>query len=318
MKYLITGSTGLIGSALVRELLSSDDNIICCPVRNVPKARSMLGDSDRLVIIDTDLLNIKEKIIDNFDFIIHCASPTASLFFVEHPVETIRFGIESTTSILDYAKIHKVKSMVYLSSLEVYGTIIDDSEPLTEEKQGYINPLDIRSSYNIAKKACETICFAYFKEYNIPVKIARLTQTISHNVSINDNRVFAQFGRKAAFNEDIELHTTGESARQYIFIDDAVRAILTILFEGENGEAYNVANDTSYISAKDMAYFVQNNFNPSGKVIFQLKDNMGYAPTTKIRLDVSKLYKLGWKPKYGLYDMYNAMIEKIRESAKYQ
>lgn len=312
-KYLVTGATGLIGSALVK-YLSKENNEVFCPVRSVKKANAIFNDREycNVDFIETDIHSYLLSSIEKFDYIIHCASPTSSLYFVENPVETIRFGIDSTISILDYSKLHLVKSVVYLSSLESYGTVTDASLSIDEDFQGYVNPLDTRSSYNLVKRTCECLCHSYYKEYGVPVKIIRLTQTISPNIQDSDMRVFAQFAKMAAEGRDIELHTDGTSARQYIYIEDAISAIMTVLLKGEPGDAYNAANDETYISAKDMAEFVQQNFNPSGKVIFRLRKDMGYAPPTKIRLNTDKLKSLGWSAKVSLQDAYCSLIDNLK------
>lgn len=316
-KFLITGSTGVIGSALVKKLLSCRNNAIICPVRNKNKALSLFSEnlknaSGRLDIVECKLEEYLDSIDFSADYIIHCASPTSSKFFVEKPVETIMFGILTTSSLLRYSCNHDVKSIVYLSSLEVYGTVTNDSLPITENYQGYVNPLDVRSSYNMVKRMCENICFSYYKEYKVPVKIIRPTQVISNIISNDDNRIFAQFGRKAATGEDIELHTNGDSARQYVYIDDAIEAILTVLFRGKDGDAYNLANEKSYVSAREMANFVQNNFNPQGKVKINMRDDMGYAPMTRLRLDTTKLKELGWNPQTSLFDMFRNLIDNLK------
>ena len=244
------------------------------------------------------------------DYIIHLASPTASVFFVEHPVETLRTSIEGTTVVLEYAKAAKIKSMVFASSLEVYGTNEDD-RPIDESFQGYVDPLDVRSSYNIGKRAAESFCHAYAKEYGVPVKIARLTQTTGAGISKDDNRVIAQFARLTTENKDIILHTTGESARPYCYTTDAVSALLYILLKGETGEAYNVANEKTYISARGMAEFLKENFNSNINVRMELNGNMGYAPTTKLQLSSKKLRSLGWEPQYQLYDIFEHLIQSI-------
>lgn len=313
-KFLVTGATGLIGSALVKRL-ASDGMEIFCPVRSIEKAKSVfpLTVFNAVEWKESPLEVFLGHLSKGFEYIVHCASPTASRYFVEKPVETLRFNLETTTALLEYARKQDVRGMVYLSSLESYGTILDDAESVTEDVQGYVNPFESRSSYNVAKRTCESLCHAYAAEYGVPVKVVRLTQTISPDVGENDMRVFAQFARHAAKGEDIELHTEGRAARPYIHVDDAVDAILCVLEKGKPGEAYNAAREDSYISARDMAKFVQNNFNPSGKVVFHLRNDMGYAPTTKLRLNTDKLRELGWEAKHGLHEMFGDLISRMKE-----
>ena len=316
--FLITGATGLIGSVMVKCLLELNKQKqlgikIIAVVRNLEKAQQVFA--DEYAEIDFRKLNLiditAERISDSVDYIVHLASPTASKYFIEHPVETLRTAVEGTTAVLEYAKNVQIGGMVYASSLETYGSNHTD-EWLNEVFQGYVNPTEVRSCYNIGKRTCECLCHAYAKEYEVPVMMARLTQTFGAGVSESENRVFAQFARSAIKGEDIELHTTGESAKPYCYTTDAICAMLYLLLKGEKGEAYNIANKDSYISIRDMAYLVKDEFNPNLKVVIAPKENQGYAPETKLKLDTSRIEALGWKPVYGLKEMFCKLIDSLR------
>ena len=214
--FLITGATGLVASTLVQCLAALRPNVkITIPVRDKKKARCIYGDiANRLEIVECNLSEWVEALDRNFDYVVHCASPTAGDYMVKYPVETFCFAYDSTRALLDYCNRNDVKSMVYVSSLEYYGQILSD-KIITEDVQGYIDPVSPRSSYPMGKRTAEYLCVAYATEYNIPVKIARLTQTFGAGVSKDDNRVFAQFARSIINGTDIVLHTTGESAKPY-------------------------------------------------------------------------------------------------------
>lgn len=309
--FLITGATGLIGSSLIHCLLALNRDIhIFAPVRNKEKAEKIFDEkTDNLSIIDCDLLNCDYDKIGNVDYIIHCAAPTSSKYFVEYPVETINMIYRCSYGLLEYAKLHSVKGFVCLSSLEVYGGVSDDSILMTEDFQGYIDPMSVRSSYPIAKRAVECLCRSYAMEYNIPVMVARLTQTTGAGIDTNDNRVIAQFARMAAKGDDIILHTTGKSSRPYCYTMDAISAILYILLRGEKGEAYNVANEDTYISVIDMGQYLCDEFNPNIKLRIDYQEGMGYAPETYLHLSTEKLRNLGWNPKYGLKDIFTRLLK---------
>ena len=312
--FLITGATGLIGTSLIRCLLALDKGIrIIAPVRNKEKAMAMFGDVlDRVEWMECDLALCDYDHVGKVDYVIHCAAPTSSKFFVDSPVETIRVIYEATASLLNFAYRQSIKGFVYLSSLEVYGSGLPDIK-ITEDMQGYWDVMNIRSSYPVAKRAVENLCCAYASEYGVPVKIARLTQTTGSGMVKDDNRVVAQFARLAAKGEDIVLHTTGESARPYCYTTDCISALLYILLKGKNGEAYNVANDSTYISARGMAEFLRDNFNPAIDVRVELNDNMGYAPASKLNLSTEKLRALGWQPRYDLKQLFERLITYLSE-----
>lgn len=312
--FMITGATGLIGSTLVKYLLSLNLGArIVIPVRNKQKAIDLYGDfANQLDIIQCNLLEYLTNMNVSFDYIIHCASPTAGSYMNEHPVETFELAVESTRTLMKYACIHKVKSLVYVSSLEYYGQNFDDSI-ISEDFQGYVDATSARSSYPMGKRAAEYFCFAYAHEYGVPVKVARLTQTFGAGVAKDDNRVFAQFARSVIAGTDIVMHTKGESAKPYCYTTDCASAILTILLKGTNGEAYNVANQDTYISIYEMACFLRDNFNPDINVVIEEHPELGYAPVTKLHLSSEKLMALGWKPQVDLKEMFNRLINSIKQ-----
>ena len=316
--FLVTGATGLIGSILVKCLLELNkqkglDVKIIAVVRNLQKAMQLFGkDTTDLHIVMLELSEIGvNNLMPKVDYVVHLASPTASKFFVDNPVETLRTSIEGTTSVLEYAKSAQIKAMVYASSLEVYGSNLTD-EWIKEDFQGYVSPTEVRSSYNMGKRAAECLCHSYAMEYGVNVMIARMTQTFGAGVEYNDGRVFAQFARKAIEGQDIELHTAGKTCRMYCYTTDAINAILYLLLKGEKGEAYNIANKDSYISIYDMAQMIKDEFSPGINVVVTPKDNQGYAPETKLRLDTTKMESLGWKPQYDLRTMFKRLIKSLR------
>lgn len=313
-RFLITGATGLIGSTLAHCLLALDCKIkITCPVRNLEKARTMYGDEfEKINFIETNLLEYLDSLSHHkkVDYIVHCASPTAGQYMKAHPVDTYELAIDSTCSLLRFAQRSGILGMVYVSSLEYYGQNLDD-KVIVEDFQGHIDMSSPRSSYPMGKRAAEYLCSAYAEEYDVPVRIARLTQTFGAGIAKDDNRVFAQFAKSIINGQDIVLHTTGESAKPYCYTTDCISGILYILLKGQNGEAYNVANPESYISIRQLAEYLCKEFNPNVKVITELDSSLGYAPVTKLCLSSEKLMNLGWRPKYGLKEMYERLLKSI-------
>lgn len=301
--FLISGATGLIGSSLIHCLLALHENVrVIAPVRNIEKAKLKFDvqELEYIKLIECDLAKFDYDSLDSVDYVVHCAAPTSSKFFVDSPVETFSAIYDVTKILLDFSKEKKLKGFVYLSSIEVYGEINDDSIYVTENMQGFLDPLSVRSSYPMAKRATENLCCLYAAQYGIPVKIARLTQTTGAGIAKDDNRVIAQFARLAANGDNIILHTTGESARPYCYTMDCISGILFILFRGQSGEAYNVANEEMYISARGMANFLKQTINPAINVMIELNENMGYAPVSRLKLSSKRLRSLGWEPKYDL------------------
>lgn len=318
--YFITGATGYLGSMLTAFLLNErrtpDGEQQCriiAPVRNLRKASEMFSEGVELLQIDLCDGRCVERLAEvgsGVDYVIHCASITKSAEMLAHPVEVTESIVNTTQNILKFARRIPLKSMVYLSSMEVYGNLACRDRLRVKEEEvcrGELEVLNARSCYPLGKRMAENICYSYYKEYGIPMKIARLAQTFGGKLQETDNRVFAQFARAAAKGENIVLHTEGNSMGNYCDIDDAIMGILTILEKGTDGEAYNVVNEENTMTIRQMAELVANQVAGGKiKVVYDIADDnhYGYAPDTGLRMSGEKLRALGWKPQKTLYEMY--------------
>lgn len=300
---LVTGATGLIGVSLVRTLLclnrikKSNINIFLM-IRNEEKASKIYGDLLLRPEINVIVSDIRRKvdIKNDIDYIFHCASVTASKEMINKPVDTLLTSIDGTKNILDIAVEKTVKSVVYVSSMEMYGDCNKIKEEVTEDDLGYIDPLAVRSNYPESKRLCENMCIAYYKQYGVKVKIARLAQTFGAGVLPGENRVFAQFAKSAIKQENIVLHTKGLSEGNYCYTRDTVLGMFVILLKGKNGEAYNVSNPQTHITIAKMAEMVSKEIaNGQIKVVYDIPkfNKYGYAADTKMKLNSDKLQKLG-------------------------
>lgn len=296
--YLVTGATGLIGSAITKKLLSEGNQVVAL-VRNTAGASQFSEYADNLTIVEQDITS-PISYTGDVNFIIHTAAPTDSAFFIDHPVETITSIVDGTKNILDFAKQKDIESLVFLSSMEVYG-ISNTDEDITEEKQFYCDPLAVRSDYPLAKRLAENLCIAYLQEHGVPVKIARLAQVIGRSLSPNDNRIIAKLIRSALSQTDIVLRPSGKTMQTYIHIDDAVSGIMSILKDGKDGEAYNIANESTYTSIRDLAELVASEI-ADGKIVVTAidEDDAKYPPDRKLNINSAKLQGLGWQPTISL------------------
>ncbi len=298
---LITGATGLIGFTLTSALLYANEKrglglTVLALVRNEEQARrrfgSVLAPGMPLRFL-TGTVEEPPKVEGPVDYIIHGASQTASIAFVQQPVETIRTSVLGTMRMLDLGRQKNVSGFVYLSSMEVYGHP-PRGHKVKETDICSLRSADVRGSYPISKLQCESLCCAYAAEYGVPAAIARLAQTFGPGVHPEDTRIFAEFGRCIRDRRDIVLRTRGETERSYLYTADAATALLTILLKGQPGQAYNAADESTYCSIAEMARRLAD-ANGIG-VRFALEENgkRGYPDPLYMDLDTSRLRALGW------------------------
>lgn len=316
----VTGATGLIGSLIVKAI------IFCNKQYNLNISVNAFVRSQEKVKVtfnNTDIPNVKFVYQDitkpipldlKTDYIIHTANPTVSKYFITNPVETIETIYSGTKMVLEYAKSVKAKSVVYLSSMEVFGATDKSKNQIFENDIGYLDFLNIRSCYSEGKRLAECMCKCYAEEYDLNVKIARLAQVFGAGISKNENRVFAQFARSAIKKKDIILHTSGESVGNYCYTTDAIKGIFLLLKKGVIGEVYTVVNENTAVTIKDMACMVAEELAHNEiKVIFDIpQENVfGYAPPTTMHLSSKKLQNLGWKPEVDLKTSYIRMMQDL-------
>lgn len=314
--FFVTGATGLIGysftCALLYQSITKKSGIkVIALVRDLEKAKEQYKDAIKDEAPITFVEGCVEKlpeINENIDFIMHGACPTASDFFTNHPVETIKTIIDGTGNILNLARNKNVKSIVLLSSMEVFGERMEKRK-LSENDLGKIDLTSPRSSYPEAKRLAENLCACYASEYEVPVCVARLVQTFGPGVKYEDKRVFAYMMRCALENKNIELKTAGTKENSYLYTMDAVTAILTLLLKGEYGKTYNVANEETYCSVKEMGQIVLNTFNKNDLKVLtnvgnNLNNNDGFRPDGYLNIDTTNLKKLGWRAKVCLKEAY--------------
>lgn len=315
---LITGATGLIGYTLTSALLYADWKkrlglTVVALVRDIEKAHqkfaAQLGQELPLRFVKGDIEHLP-MINGPVDYIIHGASPTASRYFVEHPVETIQTAVLGTMNLLRMANDKKCQGFVYLSSMEVYGSI-EEETPLDENDSGYLNPLAVRSCYPESKRLCEALCAANASEYDLRAMSVRLAQTFGPGVDKNDNRAFAEFMRCAQQGKDIVLQTPGDSKQPYLYTMDAASAIFTVLLKGEKGQAYNAVNCETYCSIAEMARLVATHFSADQPVKIKIaasEESMKkYPPKRYWNLSDENIKKIGWYATQGLVEMYERM-----------
>ena len=317
---LISGATGMIGTCLVdvlmlrNEIRKSNIHVIAMS-RNESKAKERLGKYWNQMQLEYISCDINETIPEcgHIDYVIHAASNTHPLQYSEDPVGTIASNIIGTKNLLDYAVSHGAKHFCFVSSVEVYGENRGDTEKFDESYLGWIDCNTLRAGYPESKRVGETLCNAYNKTYGLEFSIPRLSRVYGPTMLLSDTKAISQFIKKAAAGEDIVLKSEGKQKYSYTFVTDAAAGILYTILQGEKGQAYNVADEESDITLKDLAQTLARIANT--KVIFELpdeKERRGYSTATKAMLNADKLKKLGWNAQVHMPAGLRCTVEKMK------
>lgn len=307
---LVTGATGFIGSFIINALMErvrsfGADISVVAMVRNEERARAKFADNMDLGKISFIVGDVTSPVNSDkkADYVVHCASNAAPDMYASDPVGTMQINFFGTSYLLDYAKKIGAQRFLYVSTIEVYGKT-DNLETIGEEDFGFISSSNVRSCYPESKKCCENLTVCYGKQYGLNVGIGRLSYIYGAGMSKTDSKVCALFARQVAAGEDIVLKSEGKQLRSYTYVSDAITGLLTVLLDGENGEAYNIASSTSRITIADMAKKYCELFpEKNARVKFDLPSDYekgAFSFIANAVLDSSKLEALGWKGEVSL------------------
>ena len=320
---LLSGATGLIGSFLVDVIMEKNgkDGLNCTVYalgRSEERAKTRFSkhtDDPRLVFIPYD---VKEPFCwdgpADISYVLHLASNTHPLQYSTDPIGTITTNIIGLQNLLEFAASHHARRFAFASSNEIYGENRGDAELFDEDYCGYINCNTMRAGYPESKRCGEALCQAYKAQKGLDIVIPRLTRSYGPTMLKTDTKAISQFIRKGVSGEDIVLKSAGTQYYSYQYMADSVSGLLTVLLCGENGEAYNIAEEHSDICLKDLAAIIAE---MNGKhVVFEIPDAVeaaGYSTATKARLDGSKLAVLGWKPRYDIKSGLERTVRILKE-----
>lgn len=309
---LISGATGLIGSFLIDVLMwrNTHENANCrifALGRSMEKARKRFAycvDSPLFHFVSHDINEpLHGKTDETIDYVLHLASNTHPVAYATDPIGTITTNIIGLKNMLDFSVLHHAKRFAFASSNEIYGENRGDQELFDEHYCGYIDCNTLRAGYPESKRCGEALCQAYLKQKGLDVVIPRFTRSYGPTMLESDTKAISQFIKKAVTGEDIVLKSAGNQYYSYTYMADAVSGLLTVLLLGETGQAYNIADQSSDITLKDLAATLANIVGT--KVIFEIPDateEAGYSKATKARLNGYKLKELGWSPYFNIKD----------------
>ncbi len=308
---LITGATGFIASFITHVLLAAGREhalglTVHGLVRNRAKAERVFarytGAADLRLIVQ-DVSEPLSPAVGGIDIIIHAASPASPKYYRNDPIGTMLPNVTGTMNLLEYARAHAAGRFLYLSSSEVYGRVPGKAR-VAEESFGSLDPLDLRSCYGESKRMGEALCLSWFSQHQVPVIIARLFHTYGPGMNLEDGRVFADFVANVVRNEPLLIKGDGRARRAFCYLTDAVSGLLTVLFKGECGLAYNIGDEESEISVKALAGLLAGLFPEKKLAVIRSKRPEGdaYLPSKVRRIcpDTTRIRGLGWQPRVGL------------------
>ena len=242
----VTGATGLVGSWVVRRLLSLGAEVVCLVRDWVPQSelvRDGLIEQVRVVRGDVRDGAMLERALGEYeiDTVLHLAAQTIVGIANRNPISTFETNIAGTWALLEAARRSpKVKGIVFASSDKAYG----DCETLP---YGETTPLEGRHPYDVSKSCADLIAKSYAVTYGLPVTTTRCGNFYGGG-DLNWNRIVPGTIRSVLRNERPIIRSDGEYVRDYFYVEEGAR-VYTMLAEQIaqkpelKGEAFNFSNE---------------------------------------------------------------------------
>ncbi|MBQ6654285.1 MAG: NAD-dependent epimerase/dehydratase family protein [Erysipelotrichaceae bacterium] len=321
-KILITGATGLIGKYLIEVILkrneiSGTDTHVIAVGRNEEKFRARFADVRGIETVSFLKHDVQQPFDDfdqRVDMIVHMASNTHPKLYATDPIGTEMSNILGTYYLLQLAGRNPGCRFVFASSGDIYGDNRSGNEFISEDDCGYINCNTLRAGYIEGKRASEALCNAYHEAEGIDFVIARFCRLYGPTMQLSDSKAISQFINKAINREDIVLKSKGTQTFSYLYIHDAVCGLLTVMCNGIDGNAYNIADNDQALSLKDLAAVLAQI--GESRVVFDLPDDVekkGASTFQNVKLDGRKLMSLSWKSRVELADGLRHTVEELRK-----
>jgi len=303
-RVLVTGGAGFVGSHLIDFLVNRGDHVICLD-------NFFTGDKSNIAhhigkknfeVIRHDVV---QPILLEVDQIYHLACPASPVHYKFNPVKTIKTNVIGTMNMLGLAKRVKAKFLL-TSTSEVYGDPLE--HPQTETYWGNVNPIGERSCYDEGKRVAETLAFDYYREHNIPIRVARIFNTYGPRMALDDGRVVSNFVAQALRGDPLTVYGDGQQTRSFQYVSDLV-AGLVALMEGEHTGPINIGNPGEF-NMLELAQLVQKVVNPACEIVY--RENTSDDPTRRCP-DITKAKALlSWEPKVALEEGLKSMVEDFR------
>jgi len=307
VKYFVSGGAGFIGSNIVDRLLANPGNEVVVYDNFTTGNIRFLEESSknpRYKLVKGDLLDIDKlkKFMKGCDFVFHFAANADIRFGIEHPKKDLEQNTIATFNVLEAMRENGVKKIAFPSTGPVYG-----EAPVIPTPENC--PMPIQTSlYGASKLACEGLIEAYCEGFGLVAYIFRFVSILGERYT--HGHVF-DFVRQLYGNpERLYILGNGEQRKSYLYIQDCLDAIFTIIEKAEEKiNIYNLGADY-YCEVNNSAEWISDEMGLTPKYEYSGGRKGWIGDNPFIYLDTTKVQKFGWKAKFTIE-------EGVRKTVRY-
>jgi dTDP-glucose 4,6-dehydratase/UDP-glucuronate decarboxylase len=262
---LVTGASGFLCSYFLDTIAVLNDEGLNPPCRVIAIDNFMTGQRTRhhnlegrddIKFLAQDVTHPLE-IDQPVQWIIHGASIASPTSYRRYPVETINANVNGTWRMLELAQRSSSRSILVISSSEIYGDPPPTRIPTSEEYRGSVSCTGPRACYDESKRLAETLCYVYNHEFGVRVKTVRPFNIYGPGQRLDDRRIIPDLMSAVIHRKPLSLYSDGHATRAFCYITDAIRAMWYVLLSDANGEAFNVGNDQTEVTINQLVEYMR-------------------------------------------------------------
>jgi UDP-glucuronate decarboxylase len=303
MKILLTGAAGFLGTHISKRLLKEGHTVIGLDDFSTGSKKNLasLLKNPRFKLVEHDI-RVPYKL--NVDAILNFACPASPKYYQLDPVRTIETNFLGMTNLLRLSR-ETGALIIQASTSEIYGD--PTVSPQSETYWGNVNPIGIRSCYDEGKRAAETLCFDYKRQYDVDARVIRIFNTYGPNMSIDDGRVVSNFIVQALRGKPLTIYGDGSQTRSFCYVTDLVDGIYKLLMHSQPLESpINLGNPDEF-TMHELAKNIIILANSKSEIIYKelpLDDPKTRKPDVTIAKKI-----LDWTPTVGFEEGIKLSIE---------
>lgn len=290
MKVLVTGGAGFIGSHIVDQCIEAGYEVCVLDDLSTGKQEQVHPQSVfyRTNLASADVMSIVEK--EKPDYIIHHAAQSSVPVSLKDPVGDAMSNVVGTVNLLEAARLHGVKKVIYASSAAVYGD--PQYMPLDEA-----HPKHPQSPYGVTKFVPEFYLHAYYHLYGLKYTAFRYANVYGERQDPKgEGGVVSIFVDRSIAGEELVIFGDGEQTRDFVYVGDVARANVMALTAADN-EIVNISTGTK-TSVNELATLLEELL---GSPLNVRRDAPREGDILHSYLDNAKATEvLGWTPEYSL------------------
>lgn len=292
---LVTGGYGFIGREVAIQLWQRGDHVVVVDAGTYAARPELLPDLPRLTKIDKNILELDH--LYGADAIIHCAAETHVDNSLDDSKKFIHANIIGTFHLLEIIRARRTYErplLLNISTDEVYGDIAGGHSVESD-------PLVPSSPYSASKAAAELLTMAWARTYGLRIRTIRSSNC--YGFGQYPEKLVPKIIRSLQLGRNIPVHGDGAQTRNWLHVEDCVRAILAVLDNGQDGETYNVPGNTETsvrsIVAKLIRAYEEESGRPSPSLVSYGQERPG--GDTRYCVSGDKIAGLGWVAKGNLW-----------------